>query len=91
MAGWRDATALHQFAYRFGQHRDGMKKLRAWSDRTVGATMAMWWAPKTERITIRKGWEKILQLRREGPSQEVFTLQNRFDPPDADIETPNPV
>lgn len=86
MAGWRDANALHQFAYRFEQHRDGMKKLRAWSDRTVGATMAMWWAPKTERITIRKGWEKILQLRREGPSQEVFTLQNRYDPPDAASE-----
>jgi hypothetical protein len=84
MAGWKDVSALHQFAYRFAQHRDGMKKLRDWRDRTVGATMAMWWAPKSERITIRNGWEKINQLRRDGPSQDVFTLQTRFDPPPDD-------
>lgn len=81
MASWRDANALHQFAYRFQQHRDGMKKLRDWSDRTVGATLAMWWSPKSERVTIRNGWDKIQQLREEGPSQDVFTLQTRFDPP----------
>jgi len=81
MAGWRDVNALHKFAYRFEQHRDGMKTLRDWSDRSVGATLAMWWAPKSERITIRKGWEKIQQLREEGPSPAVFTLQKRFDPP----------
>ena len=81
MASWRDVSALHKFAYRFEQHRDGMKRLRDWSDRSVGATLAMWWAPRTERITIQKGWEKISQLRAEGPSQDVFSLQNRFDPP----------
>lgn len=82
MAGWRDVNALHAFAYRFDQHRDGMKKLRDWSDRSVGATMAMWWAPKSERITIRQGWNKIQKLRAEGPSPDVFTLQTRFDPPE---------
>ncbi len=82
MAGWRDVNALHKFAYRYAPHRDGMKALREWSDRSVGATLAMWWAPKSERITIRKGWEKMLQLREEGPSEEVFTLQTRFAPPD---------
>lgn len=81
MASWRDANALHAFAYRFEQHRDGMKTLRDWSDRSIGASLAMWWAPKSERITIRKGWEKITQLREEGPSPDVFTLQTRFDPP----------
>lgn len=81
MAGWRDVNALHNFAYRFHQHRDGMKALRDWSDRSVGATLAMWWVPKSERITIRMGWDKILQLREEGPSEDVFTLQTRFDAP----------
>lgn len=85
MAGWRDVNALHRFAYRFEQHRDGMKKLRDWSDRTVGATLAMWWAPKSERITIKMGWEKIMQLRADGPSPDVFTLQSRFDPPAASL------
>ena len=85
MASWRDVSALHKFAYRFEQHRDGMKKLRDWSDRSVGATLAMWWAPRTERITIQKGWEKISQLRAEGPSQDVFSLQKRFDPPESAV------
>lgn len=81
MASWRDVNALHTFAYRFAQHRDGMKTLRDWSDRSVGATLAMWWAPKSERVTIRKGWSKLLQLRAEGASPDVFSLQQRFDPP----------
>lgn len=83
MAGWKDVAALHQFAYRYDRHRDGMKELRNWGDRSVGATLAMWWAPKAERITIRKGWEKLQQLRAEGPSREVFTLQERFEAPEA--------
>lgn len=84
MAGWKDVNALHQFAYRYERHRDGMKELRNWGDRSVGATLAMWWAPKSERITIRMGWEKLQQLRAEGPSPDVFTLQTRFDAPTPD-------
>lgn len=83
MAGWRDVQALHEFAYRYDRHRDGMKKLRAWSDRSIGANLALWWAPKSERITIRKGWEKLSQLRDDGPSPEVFSLQKRYDCPAA--------
>lgn len=85
MAGWRNLQSLHRFAYRFNPHRDGMRRLRDWSDRSVGASLAMWWAPKTERVTIRKGWVNIAKLLNSGPSPDVFTLQSRFDPPESRV------
>lgn len=83
MAAWTSFEALHQFTYRQICHRDSMKRLRDWADRSIGAQLAMWWHPKGQRVSIEDGWEKITQLRAEGPSSEVFTLQTRFERPDA--------
>ncbi|APX12953.1 DUF3291 domain-containing protein [Tateyamaria omphalii] len=82
MAGWRDAKAMHSFAYRDALHRDGMKTLRDWVDRSEGATMVLWWAIKGTRVALEDGWNKLQNLRSNGPSAEGFTLQSRFPPPD---------
>ena len=81
MAGWRDAAALHRFTYRDPLHRDGMKALRDWVDRSQGPTMVMWWAKRGDQIGLDQAWDKIQQLRRDGPGPEAFTLQQRFDAP----------
>ena len=83
MAGWRDVPAMHRFTYRKPLHRDGMKTLRDWVDRSQGPTMVMWWAKRGTRIALAEAWEKIQRLRNQGPSPEAFTLQQRFDAPDA--------
>ena len=51
LAGWRDVSALHQFAYRQNRHVGSMKRLRHWVDRSEGPTMVMWWAPAHHRIS----------------------------------------
>lgn len=81
MAGWRDVQAMHRFTYREPLHRDGMKALRDWVDRSQGPTMVMWWAKRGERIGLDTAWDKIQRLRADGPGPEAFTLQNRFDAP----------
>ncbi|WP_299770931.1 DUF3291 domain-containing protein [uncultured Tateyamaria sp.] len=81
MAGWRDVHAMHRFAYRDALHREGMKTLRDWVDRSEGPTMVMWWAPKGTRVSLDEGWERLHLLRQNGPTEQAFTLQTRFDPP----------
>lgn len=79
MAGWDDAKALHNFTYRLDLHVEGMKKLRHWVDRSEGATMVMWWAKRGERVTMREGWDRLSRLRKDGPTQQAFSMQERFD------------
>lgn len=83
MGGWDSPQVLHKFAYRLSSHMQGMKELKGWVDRTDGAIMGMWWVPKGERVTIEQGWDKLMYLRQHGPSQEVFSLQERFEAPAA--------
>ena len=82
MAGWRDVQAMHRFAYREPLHRNGMKTLRDWVDRSQGATMVMWWAKRGARVALEDGWTRLQTLRTDGPSAQCFTLQTRFPPPD---------
>lgn len=82
MAGWRDVAAMHRFAYREPLHRNGMKALRDWVDRSQGPTMVMWWATRGDRIGLDDAWDRLHRLRRDGPTLAAFTLQNRFSAPD---------
>ena len=82
MAGWRDVQAMHRFAYREPLHRNGMKTLRDWVDRSQGPTMVMWWAERGARVALEDGWTRLQTLRTDGPSAQCFTLQTRFPPPD---------
>jgi len=83
MAGWEDAKALHSFAYRMKSHADGMKRLRHWVDRSQGPTMVMFWAERGHRVTLEQGWDRLCRLRKDGPSEDAFNLQQRYDAPDA--------
>lgn len=83
MAGWSDVAALHRFAYRLDLHREGVRTLRDWVDRSQGATMVMWWVPSGQKVSLEDGWERLEKLRRDGPSQAAFSLQKRYAAPDA--------
>jgi len=81
MAGWRDVQAMHRFAYRDDLHRTGMKTLRDWVDRSQGPTMVLWWTKRGTRVALENGWSRLAALRRDGPSEQAFTLQHRFPAP----------
>ncbi len=81
MAGWRDLKAMHSFTYRSDLHRNGMKTLHDWVDRSEGPTLVLWWVPRGTRVSVEDGWKKLQALRSNGPTAEAFTLQTRFDPP----------
>lgn len=81
MAGWDSFKSFHSFAYRNRLHVEGMKTLRHWIDRSEGPTLVLWWAPAGHHVTLEEGWERLARLRKAGPSQDAFTLQDRYDAP----------
>lgn len=81
MAAWRDVQAMHRFTYRDPLHRDGMRHLQDWVDRSQGATMVMWWVPRGTRVGLEEAWGKLQHLRENGSTPEAFSLQERFEPP----------
>ncbi len=84
MAGWRDVAAMHRFTYREPLHIEGMKTLRDWVDRSQGPTMVMWWATRGVRVGLDEAWDRLQMLRKDGVSEQAFTLQNRFPAPNGD-------
>lgn len=73
MAGWRDLAALQRFAYREPLHAEGIRKLKGWVDRSEGPTLALWWVPRWTRVSLEDAWDQLARLRRDGPSDRVFT------------------
>ncbi|MEM7630657.1 MAG: DUF3291 domain-containing protein [Pseudomonadota bacterium] len=78
MAAWQDAAALHRFAYRDPLHREGMKALRDWVDRSDGPTMVLWWERRGTRVALEEAWTRLQHLRAHGPTRHAFTLQCSF-------------
>ncbi|MFL4469530.1 DUF3291 domain-containing protein [Tateyamaria armeniaca] len=81
MAGWRDLAEMQRFAYREPLHAEGIRKLKGWVDRSEGATLALWWVPRGERVSPEEAWDRLGRLRRNGVSPDAFSLRQRFPAP----------
>lgn len=81
LAGWRDVADIHNFAYRDVQHRENMKKLGHWVDRSEGSNMVIWWAHRDTRVSLDMAWDRLQRIRKDGPTAHAFNLHKRFDPP----------
>ena len=81
MAARRDLAAMQRFAYREPLHAEGIRKLKGWVDRSEGPTLALWWVPRGTRVSLEDAWDRLARLRREGPSDAVFTPRTAVAPP----------
>ncbi len=82
MAGWRDLAAMQRFAYREPLHAEGIRKLKGWVDRSEGPTLALWWVPRGARVGLDEAWDQLARLRRDGPSDAVFTPRTAIAAPE---------
>jgi len=77
---WTDLASLGDFA--FGRpHVEIMRRRRTWFARPTEAMVALWWIPAGTRPTVRDAEERLLALRREGPTPFAFTMRTPFPPP----------
>ncbi len=75
MSVWRDVAALEAFAYRQPDHRKVLARRADWFDE-VAPSFALWWVPVGHIPTVQEGLDRLAQLGREGPGDEVFTFRS---------------
>jgi hypothetical protein len=83
---WESIEALAEFAYR-GRHRQVMRRRREWFEKMAEAYLALWWVPAGHVPTVKEAEERLLRLRRHGPTPLAFTFRTPFPPPGEDSVT----
>jgi Domain of unknown function (DUF3291) len=77
---WDSLDALRDYVFR-SSHAEVLKRRHEWFERMDEAHLALWWiAPGTEP-SVAEAVERLLLLRRIGPSADAFTLKQPFPPP----------
>jgi len=77
MSVWRDMAALRAFVIDDPRHRGVMKRRSEWFHRAVEAMTVCWFVDDGEMPTVADGQEKLLELRRSGPSEQLFEYSHR--------------
>ena len=81
MSVWETPEDLKNFVYRTA-HVELIRDREAWFSRLSEQHQAVWWVPAGHLPTAEEGRQRLLQLRRQGPSATAFTLARPFPPPD---------
>ncbi|NGO15164.1 DUF3291 domain-containing protein [Streptomyces sp. HC44] len=85
---WRDTNALTAFMYQ-GQHREMLSRRREWFERLEEAVTALWWVPADHHPTVGEAEERLLHLRKHGPTAYAFNLRTTFPPQEAQPAGPD--
>jgi uncharacterized protein DUF3291 len=80
---WKSPQHLWDFVYSDG-HRAVLRRRREWFERLGEAVTALWWVPAGHRPAVAEDQERLTHLRKNGPSQYVFGLNDDFPPPGVD-------
>jgi hypothetical protein len=76
---WESIEALAEFAY--GRpHLEVMRRRREWFEKMADAYLALWWVPVGHVPTAHEAEERLLHLRRHGPTPYAFTFRTTFAP-----------
>ena len=82
MSVWENAEALFEYVYK-SVHRDVMIQRRDWFERPDDLYQVLWWIPAGHIPTPAEGLERIERLKKDGPTADAFTFQERFPVPGA--------
>ncbi|WP_402465406.1 DUF3291 domain-containing protein [Isoptericola aurantiacus] len=85
MSVWRDVEALSAFVYG-GLHREVLARRREWFERMAQAYTACWWVPAGHRPDVPEAEQRVLHLRRHGPTPHAFTLHRPVAADDAPVD-----
>jgi hypothetical protein len=87
MSVWESIEALQAYVYK-SPHVAVLRRRREWFEKMAEAHLAMWWTPRGRRPTITEAEERLIHLRRVGPSPYAFTMKEPFPPPEAGSSRP---
>jgi hypothetical protein len=77
---WTSLEALASFAYD-SRHRDVMRRRREWFSRMTEPYIVLWWVEAGHVPAVAEAEERLLRLRRHGPSALAFTFKTPYPAP----------
>jgi hypothetical protein len=80
MSVWSSVESLFAFVYRTA-HTEVMKRRREWFEKPTQAYQVLWWIPAGHVPTVQEALDRLLHLRREGPTERAFSFSQRYPPP----------
>lgn len=78
---WYSFEALKNYVYS-GDHLDILKQKKNWFEKPTEAILALWWLPVGQIPTPESARAMLEKLRRDGPSQAVFTFAKPYVMPE---------
>jgi hypothetical protein len=80
MSVWSSVESLFAFVYRSG-HTEVMKRRREWFEKPAEAYQVLWWIPAGHIPSTQEALERLVSLRREGPTERAFNFSQRYPAP----------
>ncbi|MGZ4148162.1 MAG: DUF3291 domain-containing protein [Actinomycetota bacterium] len=77
---WESLDALRDYVFRT-RHAEVLKRRHEWFERMRDAHLAVWWIDRGTVPTVEDAVDRLLLLRRVGPSPDAFTLKEPFPSP----------
>ena len=77
---WETIEQLHDFVFKTG-HTEYLRPRREWFQRLDEASLVCWWVPAGYVPTVEEAIERLARLRRDGVSDEAFTMRERRPTP----------
>jgi Domain of unknown function (DUF3291) len=77
---WESIETLENFMYKTF-HSEFLKRRKEWFQTYGKAHTAMWWIPVGKLPTLLEAIDKLDYLQKNGPTEQVFDLRNKFTAP----------
>lgn len=74
---WRDLASLRAYVIGFAAHRDALRDRARWFERATEPMTVCWHIPERHVPSLEEAEERLLRLRREGPSEDTFPFSHR--------------
>jgi hypothetical protein len=79
---WESPELLHDFVFQTA-HTPFLRRRREWFERMGEAFLVCWWVPVGHRPTVDEALDRLGRLRRDGVTDDAFTLRDRRPAPGA--------
>ena len=83
---WRTPDDLHEFVFRTA-HTEFLRRRRQWFERMAEAFLVCWWVPAGDVPSVDEALDRLAMLRRDGVSDDAFTLRERRPAPPVTAES----
>jgi hypothetical protein len=77
---WENLEKLENFMYKTF-HSEFLKRRKEWFQQYGKAHTALWWVQHGHFPTLQEAIANLDYLQKNGPTQKVFDLKNKFPPP----------